>query len=77
MVGAGWGGVCVRGEGWGGNLTLWNASVNVQSHMPGELFKGQSSVRVCECVCANLRKLLVCLLCNFCIFNNCSLSFKI
>ena len=31
---------------------------------------------VCVCVC-KLRKLLVCLLCNFCIFNNCSLSFKI
>ena len=35
-------------------------------------------VRACvrACVC-KLRKLLVCLLCNFCIFNNCSLSFKI
>ena len=55
-------------------------------------FKRQSSVCVCvcvcvcECVCAcacvcvcvcKLRKLLVCLLCKFCIFNNCSLSFKI
>ena len=30
----------------------------------------------CMCVC-KLHKLLVCLLCNFCIFNNCSLSFKI
>ena len=28
------------------------------------------------CMC-KLHKLLVCLLCNFCIFNNCSLSFKI
>ena len=45
-------------------------------------------VCVCVCVCmcvyvcvhacvCNLRKLLVCLLCNFCICNNCSLSFKI
>ena len=25
----------------------------------------------------NLRKLLVCLICNFCIFNNCSLGSKI
>ena len=30
-------------------------------------------VRACVCVC----KLLVCLICNFCIFNNCSLSSKI
>ena len=37
------------------------------------LLKCQSSV--CVCVC-ELRKLVVCLLCNFCIFNNCSLSFK-
>ena len=40
------------------------------------LFKRQSSVCVCKCVC-KLCKLLVCLLCSFCIFNNCSLSFKI
>ena len=47
-------------------------------------FKCQSSVRVCAwmrvcvhaCVC-KLHKLLICLLCNFCIFKNCSLSFKI
>ena len=37
------------------------------------LFKHHSSV--CVCVC-KLRKLLVCLLCNFCIFNNCSLVVK-
>ena len=29
------------------------------------------------CVCKLSKFLLVCLLCNFCIFNNCSLSFKI
>ena len=34
----------------------------------------RACVRVCVC---KLRKLLVCLLCNFCIFNNCSLSVKI
>ena len=47
------------------------------------LFKRQSSA--CVCVCGGggggrmckLRKLLVCLLCNVCIFNNCSLNFKI
>ena len=33
-------------------------------------------VRVCMCV-SKLHKLLICFLCNFCIFNNCSLSFKI
>ena len=33
-------------------------------------------VSVSACVC-KLRKLLICLLCNFCIFNNCYLSFKI
>ena len=32
--------------------------------------------RVCVCVC-KLRKVLVCLRCNFCIFSNCSLNFKI
>ena len=32
----------------------------------------------CACVSVcNLRKLLVCLLCNFCIFKNCSLGIKI
>ena len=36
------------------------------------LLKCQSGVCVCK-----LHKLLVCLLCNLCIFNNCSLSFKI
>ena len=35
-------------------------------------------VRVCVCVCVcKLRKLLVRLLCNFYIFNNCYLTFKI
>ena len=33
-------------------------------------------VGVSGCGC-KLRKLLACLLCNFCIFTNCSLSFKI
>ena len=36
-------------------------------------------VCVCVCVCVSvckLRELLVCLICNFCIFNKCSLSFK-
>ena len=33
--------------------------------------------RVCVCVCVCACKLLVCLICNFCIFNNCSLSSKI
>ena len=40
------------------------------------LFKHQSRVCVCVCVC-KLHKLLVCFICNFCIFNNCSLSSKI
>ena len=40
------------------------------------------SVCVCACVCAcvhvcKLRKLLICILSNFCIFNICYLSFKI
>ena len=41
-------------------------------------------VRVCACVCVcvcvcvcKLRKLLVCLLCNFCIFSRYSLNFKL
>ena len=36
-------------------------------------------VRVCVCVCVRvckLRKLLVCLICNFCIFSNCSFEFE-
>ena len=46
----------------------------------------RACVRACVCVCklmkkkkCKLRKLLVCLLCNFFLFffNNCSLSFKI
>ena len=44
----------------------------------------RACMRACVCVCVRacvhvckLRKLLVCLLCNCCIFNNCSLSFKI
>ena len=42
------------------------------------LFKRQSGVCECVCVCVcKLHKLLVYLLCNFCIFRNCSLSFKI
>ena len=36
----------------------------------------RACVRACVRVC-KLRKLLVCLLYNFCIFNNCSLNFKI
>ena len=32
-------------------------------------------VRACVCVCKS-HKLLVCLMCNFCIFSNCSLSSK-
>ena len=39
-------------------------------------------VRACVCVCVclhecELHKLLVCLICNFCIFSNCPLSSKI
>ena len=39
------------------------------------LFKSHSSVCACVCVC-KLHKLVVCLLCNFCIFNNYSLSLQ-
>ena len=40
--------VCVCGGGGGSHH--WNAPVNVQSHMPGELFKCQEQ---CACVCVN------------------------
>ena len=34
-------------------------------------------VRACVCLCERLRKLLVCLTCNFRIFSNCSSSSEI
>ena len=40
------------------------------------IFKQIKSVQTSE-QCVYVCKWLVCLLCNFCIFNNCSLSFKI
>ena len=37
---------------------------------------GGGGVCMCVCVCVCVCKLLVCLICNFCIFNNFSLSSK-
>ena len=65
---------CVRQTGTRRVVSILSKQINP--------FIRQSRERVFVCVCAclcvcKLRKLLVCFTCNFCIFNNCSLSSKI
>ena len=52
------------------------ASVHDNSHVLAKCYEQCVCVCVCVCVC-KLRKLLVCLICNFYIFSNCSLRSKI
>ena len=55
----------------------WNDAHSTQHFWTDKSIQmSEHCVRAHVCVC-KLRKLLVCLLCNFCIFNNCCLSFKI
>ena len=54
-----------------------SSAVNIISEQINP-FKRQSCVRVRVRACVRkLRKLLVCLICNFCIFNNCCFIYKI
>ena len=69
---------CVRQTGTRRVVSILSKQINPFIRQSRERVFVCVCVHVCVCVrVCKLRKLLVCLICNFCIFNNCSLSSKI